>query len=167
MTLKEVFRPTPKKLILPVIISIFLIFLFSITYYQSSVSLDYYCRFFIKSELGDQGAINLDSIRFSNDLNVKEDIASKHPLIAKSNNVIAVINPFYPTDCTLSQKEDCYSSSYEKYQCAKKINLVNSDSEFKKQSLSMLSLSILFFFIAGYILSCLVSLTFKSKQNSW
>ena len=180
--------PTKAKFIIPIILIVLTISLFFATKDLNSKVGNYTCKVLEAKDMirGYETQGNIISL---NDAKSRSDETTKDLLIYLDNNkaqfaivnfynqYVNQFNPIYTADCSFAGlKPFCgYYSSREDYDCAKKL-LADSDinflgvfnpsmPEYKKPSIFILIISLIYLFIIGYLVSCIISYVYHNLKS--
>lgn len=187
MNWKEFLRPEWKKFILPIILIAIFIFVINYLFFLGSTFDKYICQ--LTSLVN-----NLQTLRENNQTlaynqtldearslvkSLQNDVTSRGgntKLFLDSVKTIKTIDPFVPVPCEIMPSHLCqYYLNKESYDCIINANVSSpfiilgtpNIPEYNKVSFITIGLNILFLFVEGYLISCLIALgynKFKKKK---
>jgi hypothetical protein len=170
------FKPSWKKLILPLILIILYLVVINYLNSASKITDEYLCRF---TELREK------TIKFQEELNPSLNQTAREFIqtaqewqaeIPKKNNAFLLlgkimdkINPIFPVPCTMSE-DDGYCKYYvskDTYDCyVKQENfLALKPRPYKKINIFHHTAALIFLFLEGYIVSCLAFFIYKKIKK--
>jgi hypothetical protein len=186
MELKEFFKPTWKKFILPIILIVLFFSVMSIFYSLGSLTNKLSCpninlaiEFAIASQKNDTAAMNaifrkMENFRVEHEDEFKQ--AESFLQLGSKMSFIKIIDPIFPGDCRFTEQEFNVCRDYinrETYECITNYTKTILELEplegigapliagwplipYNPLSILDILLNVLFLFFEGYILSCLI-----------
>ncbi|HRZ85578.1 MAG TPA: hypothetical protein P5277_02250 [Candidatus Paceibacterota bacterium] len=164
-------KPSPLKFVIPIAIVLFVITVFIITNNLNSEFSSYNCQImklknYIEGKEISSNVVSFESLNFKTEYDASfidklENNKAKINFVSFSNSLLTKINPLYKS--TFS-----FSTSEEDYLC-NQINNNQSLDQIKKSRFNgfnyiLFLINLIFFFIVGYFISCLL-LFFKKSYT--